>query len=70
MKVGDLVRVVQPSLYNRVGDMGLVTKVFSTGPYGHPGRPVYKVHFQPCYTRTGEHPQRTIGERYLEKVVG
>jgi len=70
VKVGDMVRVTRPSLSNRVGDVGIVTKVFSTGPYGHPDRPAYKIHFQPCYTRTGEYPQRTVGESYLEKVVG
>ena len=69
MKVGDMVRVTRPSLINRVGDMGIVVKVLA--PLDGTGvQPCYKIHFQPCYTRTGGRPCRTIGETHLEKVVG
>ena len=68
MKVGDIVRVTRPSLTNRAGDMGIVVTVLTDPRVWQ--NPAYEIYFQPCYTRTGGRPYRTLGETHLEKVVG
>jgi len=69
VKVGDMVRVARPSLSNLPGDMGVIIKVLA--PLDGTGvQPCYKIHFQPQYTRDGCFQQRSVGESYLEKVVG